>query len=81
MERPRPGPELLDEERYAALLGKAIEGLESFQGPTPSRPSHDFLGRPQGIKDIIGALRFVRDRLLKQAEEQLAVQAKSGRAR
>ena len=80
MERPRPGPELLDEERYAALLGKAIEGLESLHS-TPSRPSPDFLGRPQGIKDIVGTLRFVRDGLLKQAEEQLAVQAKSGRAR
>lgn len=58
---PRPVPELLDEERYAAMLGEAIDGLEAFQVPTPH----------PGIEDIIGTLRFVRDRLSKQAAAKL----------
>lgn len=54
--------EQLPEEKLAALLGDAIDGLEAFQAPTPH----------QGIEDILGTLRFVRDRLLKQAATKVA---------
>ena len=50
---PGPGIPLTDDERFAALLGDVIDGLEAFQVPTPH----------QGIEDILGTIRFVRDRL------------------
>ena len=58
--RPRPGVALLEEERHAALIGDAIDGLESFQTPHPH----------PGLEGIISTLRFVRDRLVKQAAEE-----------
>ena len=50
MTRARPGPELLDEERWAALLGDAISRLEQYQAPQPNN----------GIEAAIETLRFVR---------------------
>ena len=48
--RQRPGPELAEDEILSAILGDAVDGLESLQatGPVP------------GIEDIAGAIRFVR---------------------
>ena len=59
--KPRLSPELLDEERWAGLLGDAIDGLESFQVPTPHA----------GIEDVIGTVRYVRDCIAKQAAAKL----------
>ena len=59
--RPRPGVELLDEERHAALLGDVVDGLEAFQVPTPH----------PGIEAILDTVRFVRAQLLKQASAKL----------
>ena len=53
MRKPRPGAALTDDERLAALLGDQIDFLESFQTPHPH----------QGIEDVLGALRFIRDTL------------------
>ena len=61
----RPGPELLDEERYAGLLGDAIDALEAFQVPTPHA----------GLEGVIGTVRFVRDNLVKQAAVKLLCHA------
>ena len=61
MPRSRPGVDLLDEERYAVLLGDAIDGLESFQ------PLHPH----QGIEDIVSTIRLVRTRLLARAADRL----------
>lgn len=61
--RPHPGPELLEEERHATLLGDAIDALEAFQVPTPHA----------GLEDVIGTLRFVRDSLVRQVTAKLGL--------
>jgi hypothetical protein len=53
---PRPGVALSDDERFAALLGDAVNALEAFQTPQPH----------PALEDVIGTLRFVRDSLEKR---------------
>jgi hypothetical protein len=60
--KPRSGVALLPEERWAALIGNAIDGLESFQAPLPC-PS---------IETVLDTLRFVRAGLLKQVASKIA---------
>ncbi len=54
--RPRPGPELTDDERFAAVLGDALYELEHVR--------HD---DPTGIVlKVIGQVGFVRAGLIKR---------------
>ena len=59
--RQRPGPELAEDEILSAILGDAVDGLESLQatGPVP------------GIEDIAGAIRFVRYRIIKRIPAEI----------
>ena len=56
MVKPRPGTALSEDERLAALLGDAVDGLEAFQTPHPH----------PGLEDVVGTIRFVRDSLAKR---------------
>ena len=59
--RNRPGTEILESERLAAMLGDVVDGLEALQAQTPHA----------GIETLLDTIRFVRARLIKCAEEAL----------
>jgi hypothetical protein len=52
----RPGAALLEEERWAALLGDTVDQLESLQ----------MLVAHQALEDTLGTLRFVRAEILRR---------------
>jgi hypothetical protein len=56
---------ILDAERLAALIGDAVDGLESFQA------MHPF----PGIEEVADTLRFVRRELLSQLPEALGYES------
>jgi hypothetical protein len=60
--RNRPGIALLDEERWAAILGDAVDHLETLQAPSPNH----------AIEAVIASIKFVRRQLAARAAEELA---------
>jgi hypothetical protein len=56
MSADRPGAELLEEERWAALLGDAVDALESVQTLISNNT----------LEDAIGSVRFVRSEILRR---------------
>jgi hypothetical protein len=52
----RPGEPLLEEERWAAMLGDEIDRLESLQ----------MLVMHQALEDALGTLRFLRSEILRR---------------
>jgi hypothetical protein len=54
-------PPFADEERWAAVLGDAVDGLESFQVPIPN----------QAVEDILQQIKFVRRELLKRVPKEI----------
>ena len=56
MSADRPGDPLLEEERWAAMLGDEIDRLESLQ----------MLVMHQALEDALGTLRFLRSEILRR---------------
>ena len=57
----RPGIPLHEDEVLAAILGDAVDGLESFQVPTPH----------PGIEDILQQIKYVRRELIERIPEEI----------
>ena len=59
--QPRPGVELYDDERHAALLGQVYDSLVLLQ------ISHPDLA--EGVRSLADMIRYVRAQLLKRVPE------------
>lgn len=59
--RTRPGTAITDDERLAAVLRDAVDGLENLQ-----------VAHPQlRLEDVIHQIRFVRGQLIRRLPEEL----------